>query len=154
MYEASAFMDFATELNGHVYLFLKSMEEPGEGALRLVVEVGGASADAKNVVVGDSTISGAHQISADESTPEYEIVFASYIAYAVRNESYASQDKQEVWQCKSFRVYSKSRFLDFVRSATFATAEYPGPFAHYSLVCQEHVVDIASTSHPEVRRLR
>lgn len=154
MCEATTSMNFATELNGYAYLFLKSIEELGEGVVRLTVEAGVENTEAKDIAIGGTVFSGLHQISASESTPEYEITFASYIAYAVRNESYASRDKQEVWQGKSFRVYSKSRFLDFVRSATFATAEYPGPFAHYSLGCQDHVIDIASTAQPEVRRVR
>jgi hypothetical protein len=152
--EAITSMDFARELNSHTYLFLRSIEEPGEGMLRLLVEAGVRSADAKDIEIAGSVISGVHRISADDSTAVYEVTFAGYIVYAVRNESYASRDEQEVWQGKSFRVYSKSRFLDFVGSATFASAEYPGPFAHYGLGCQDHILDIASTAQPEVRRLR
>ena len=147
-------MNFATELDDHAHLFLRSIGEPGEGVLRLLVEIGVERVTAKDIEIAGSLISGVHQTSADESTPAYEITFASYIVYAVRNESYALQDKQEVWQGKSFRVYSKSKFLDFVASATFASAEYPGPFAHYCLACEDHVVDIASIVQPEVRRLR
>ena len=142
------------DLDGHAYLFLNGIEEAGHNGLRLVVQVGALSADVKNIQIGGSVISGLRQVSVGESGPEYEITFASYIAYAVRNESYVSHDKEEAWAGKSFRVYSKSRFLDFVRSATFASPDYPGTFAHCSLVCQDHVVDIASVSQPKVERLR
>ncbi len=143
-----------TDLDSHAYLFLNSIEEAGHGGLRLVVQVGAESAETKNLHIGGSVISGLREVSVGESAPEYEITFASYIAYAVRNESYVLQDKEQAWVGKSFRVYSRSRFLDFVRSATFATPEYPGAFAHYSVVCQDHVVDIASASQPKVQRLR
>jgi len=146
--------DSTTDLNGQVYLFLNGIEEAGHNGLRLVIQVGAVSAEAENIQIGGSVISGLRQVSVGKSGPEYEITFASYIAYAIRNESYVLQDKEEAWVGKSFRVYSKSRFLDFVRSATLASPEYPGAFAHYSLVCQDHVVDIASVSQPKIERLR
>lgn len=146
--------DYVTELDGHAYLYLNAIEDAGHNVLRLVVRVGAEGTEAKSIAVGGTVISGLRQVAADESAPEYEITFVSYIAYAVRSESYTLRDKEEAWVGNSFRVYSKSRFLDFVRSATFASSEYPGPFAHYSLVCQDHVVDIASISQPKVNRLR
>lgn len=147
-------MDLINELDGQAYLFLNGIEEVGHGALRLVAEAGVVSMEAKDIKVGGTVVSGAREVSANALTPKYEIIFASYIAYAVRNESYVSQDKEESWMGKFLRVYSKSRFLDFVQRGTFASSEYPGPFAHYSLVCQDHVIDIATTAQPEVNRIR
>jgi len=147
-------MDLIKELDSQAYLFLNGIEEVGHCALRLVAEAGKVSIEAKDIKVGGTVISGGHKVSADSSTPKYEIIFGSYIAYAVRNESYVSQDEEEAWLGKSFRVYSKSRFLDFVQRGTFARSEYPGPFEHYSLVCQDHVIDIATTAQPEINRIR
>lgn len=147
-------MDLIKELDGQAYLFLNGIEEVGHGGLRLVAEAGAVSMEAMDIKVGGTVVSGAREVSANASAPKYEIIFASYIAYAVRNESYVSQDKEEAWIGNSFRVYSKSRFLDFVQRGTFASSEYPGPFAHYSLVCQDHVIDIATTRQPEVNRIR
>jgi hypothetical protein len=145
--------DSTTDLDSHAHLFLNAIEEAGHGGLRLVVQVGTLSAETKKIQIAGSVISSLRQVSVGDSGPGYEVTFADYIAYAVRNESYVLQDKEDAWAGKSFRIYSKSRFLDFVRSATFASPEYPGPFMHYSLVCQDHVVDIASVSQPKVERL-
>jgi len=146
--------DVTRELDSCDYLFLNAIEERGPDGLRLVVDVGKESPEATEIAIAGTIISGLHHVSAGESSLQYEIDFATYIAYAVRNESYVLRDEEQVWAGKSFRVYSKSKFLDFVRSATFATTEYPGPFAHYSLVCQDRVVDVASIAQPKVKRLR
>ena len=43
-------------------------------------------------------------------------------------------------------MYTRSQFLDYISRATLATLEYPGPFLHYGLPTDNHVVEVASTS--------
>ena len=43
------------------------------------------------------------------------------------NKAYGTNDDSEVSTGRHFRLYSKSRFLDYVAKATFASGEYPGP---------------------------
>ena len=74
-----------------------------------------------------------------------------YISYAVRNESYVHWGKDEQWQGNRFRVYARSKFLDFVANGTFATADYPGPFRHYEVLCVNHIIDVAAPESPLVR---
>lgn len=81
----------------------------------------------------------------------FEVIWPSYIGYAVRNESYTTWDKEEEWTGSSFRIYSKSKFLDFIANGTFASDEYPGPFRHYEIICCDQIIDIASQDQPIVR---
>lgn len=83
----------------------------------------------------------------------FRIRFAQYVAYSVRNESFASNAGDEVFEGRIARVYERSRFLEFVRATTLDHPTYPGPYKHYGLLCVEHVVDVASTRQPEVTLL-
>ncbi len=82
----------------------------------------------------------------------FEVVWQHYVAYSVRNESFVSPDEYEVSVGRRFRVYSKSRFLDFIGCATFATDEYPGPVQHIGVNCEDHIVDVVSKMDPQVKR--
>ena len=88
----------------------------------------------------------------DESR-RFEVVWDTYITYTVHNESYCYWDDSEKWAGKRLRVYSKSKFLEFVAAATFARDDYPAPFKHYQIVCGNHVIDVASEQAPVVTRL-
>ena len=81
----------------------------------------------------------------------FHLRWPTYIAYSVRNESYVTPDDYEDFEGRLFVKYSKSRYLDFVGSATFATSDYPGPFDHYGIYCLNHIIDVVSVSAPEIR---
>ena len=57
----------------------------------------------------------------------FAVFWRLYVGYTVLNESYASVDEEELGEGVRFRIYSKSRFIDFMSRATFASDEYPGP---------------------------
>jgi hypothetical protein len=93
-------------------------------------------------------------VDATDPDRRFEIRWSSYISYAVRSEHYCQWDKDEVWEGKHvFRVYTKSKFLDFVAAGTFATADFPGAFRHYQIQCLYPIIDVASMEAPRVRRL-
>ena len=74
------------------------------------------------------------------------------VAYSVLNESFASVDDEERYEGNRFRVYVKSRFIDYVSLASFACADYPGPTQHYAVVCENHVVNVISVVQPTIQR--
>jgi hypothetical protein len=143
-------MDFVDQINQHKYLFLADIGEPNDNVLRLVIEEARASDVAEDLVIGDVTIPETRRIISDDRCCAYEIVFGSYVAYSVRNESYTPEDKSEEFTGQLFRSYSKSRFRDYVSVATFATDDYPGKLIHYEVVCENHIVDIVSIEEPEI----
>lgn len=90
-------------------------------------------------------------IQDNDKFPLLKIEFNSYIGYAVRNESFTVWDDYEQFEGKIFRVYQRSRYLDFISKSTIATADYPGPFLHYGIAGLNHIVDIVSTEAPVVK---
>ena len=143
------------------WLFLRSLDEPEDNALRLVIEeaTAGAPTDAKAAAVAASLpelepiLQGARLITHSEGCRVFEVCWPSYIAYSVRNESYVANDKYEQSEGRLLVKYTKSRFLDYVGLGTFATSDYPGPFTHWGVICSNHIIDVVSTREPEVRVL-
>ena len=101
----------------------------------------------------ESILQGARVISHSEGCRVFEVCWPSYIAYSVRNESYVANDKYEQSAGRLLVKYTKSRFLEYVELGTFATSEYPGSFAHWGVICSNHIIDVVSTEEPEVRML-
>lgn len=149
--------DAISLLNQAKYFFLRHISEPGENSLRLVVEE--AIADrAETVSTPDPTsplgkiLKGASPIKSVEGCRVFELQWSRYVAYLVTEEDVGSggSDEDEVYTGKLFRVYTKSHFLDHLSRDTGGHIE---PILHYKLICQNHLVDVASYSPPDVRLL-
>jgi hypothetical protein len=149
-------LQFVAETNAEIdscnYLFLKGIDEPHHKGLRLVLQEGIVSPETDSIAVGGTQISG-HPVEITDSSRIFEIVWERYVAYSVRNESYVSNCEYEVSVGRRLQIYSRSRFLDYIRLATFATDEYPGPIQHIGIVCAHHIIDVVSTQDPRVTRL-
>ena len=61
---------------------------------------------------------------------------------------------EERYEGTRFRIYSKSHFIEYMGTATFASDQYPGPMQHYEVVCENHIIDVLSTEPPAIRRVR
>ena len=136
------------------FLFLREITELDDNGLRLLLQEGTVALETVSVKVGGAEISGCHRIESTSESRLFEVVWQRYVAYAVRNESFVSPDEYEISVGSRFRVYSRSSFLDFVRSATFVTDDYPGPIQHIAVTCEDDIVDVVSTKEPTVKRLR
>ena len=134
-------------LNESEYLDLAELGEPEQNSLRLVVLETKVSA---GPIAGSVAppIPGAEPIIHSTGCRVFEIEWDSYIAYSVRNESYSQNASGDQFEGKHFRVYSASRYLEFVAAATIASKIAPGPFRHWALVCLNHVVDVVSVDEP------
>lgn len=138
------------ELDACDYLFFAELLEPEENSLRLLVQEGLRAGEPQTLQVGSGSIEGVVPIDVTAESRTFELYWPHYISYAVRNESYCSWDQEEEWQGSSFRVYSCSKFLNFIADGTFASAEYPGLFRHYEVLCANHIIDIAAQEAPVV----
>lgn len=148
-------MNLIEQIDNHEYLYLTEIGEPDLNVLRIVIEEAKASrVETRTLEVGSAKISELRPIVSDESCQRYEIVFGSYVAYCVRNESYVVMDQSEVFTGRLFNVYSQSHFLDYVRAATIASDDYPGKFVHYGINCLDHILDVVSVDEPVVNVLR
>jgi len=88
------------------------------------------------------------QIYKDDQKPVVKITFDFYIAYSVLNESYVVQERYEKYKGTFFRLYKKSRYLDYISLGTIATSDYPGPFKHYGICALDHIIDVVSVEEP------
>lgn len=136
-------------------LFLEEIGEPADNALRLkLVEArpGGAPGpvDAEPDAVLRELLRTSTRIEHGPGCKIIELYWPSYVAYSVRNESYCVPDEYETFDGRLFLRYTRSRYLDFVASATFADAGYPGPFVHYGIFCLNHIIDVVSVTPPTV----
>ncbi|MGY1411267.1 MULTISPECIES: hypothetical protein [unclassified Luteimonas] len=141
------------EINSCKNLFLAEISEPETNSLRLLISEGRVSVHEETWDIAGVPLPGVRSIDVTAESKHFELIWSCYISYAIRDESYCSWDKEEDWVGSSFRVYSRSKFLDFVANGTFATSEYPGPFKHYEIVCLDHIIDVASEEAPTVRRI-
>lgn len=105
----------SAEIDSCNFLFLRQITELDHNGLRLVLEDGSARSDTTSIKVGNTEITGVHPVESTEYSRLFEIVWQSYLAYSVRNESFVEPDDYESAAGSRFRIYSKSRFLDFVR---------------------------------------
>ena len=136
------------------YLNLREIGEPEYNSLRLVVEEMRAGVVTEDLVIAGTNLGATRRIEHTEECRVFEIFWESYIAYSVVNESYATGDDSELSEGRRFRVYSKSRFLDYIRKETFADDRYPGPSKHICVSCENQLVNVISVSDPHIRLLK
>ena len=155
----AAFPQFE-ELNSCEYLFLRTISEPADNQLRLIIAEaspgGEVSVETRNALgLPDTLLRDARVIESTAGDRLFELTWSSYIAYSVRDESFVSADDYEILESgRLVCLYAKSHFLDYISKATFASAVYPGPYRHIGINCQNHIVDVISTADPEIRQLR
>jgi hypothetical protein len=134
------------------WIYLRQIGEPVDNSLRLVIDEAKAVGRQEDFEISPGmVISGSRSIEADETCRVFEVIWTSYVAYSVRNESFCAIDKDESWDGRLFCLYSKSNFLDYVARATFASADYPGPLRHWGINCLNHIVDVVSIVEPTVQ---
>jgi len=141
-----------TEIDSCHCLFLREITEPRENALRLVLEEAFVLPEEGTVTVAGVEIKGSHPVRSVQGSRLFEIIWDSYVAYSVRNESYVTRDESETFSGRYACTYSKSQFLDYVSRSTFARTEYPGPLQHTGFVSEWHIVDVISSVHPRISR--
>ena len=147
-------MNFFDLINQHRYLYLTGASEPKDNALKLVIAEAKLSDSRECIRIGSLELEDTAPIVVADTSSIYEIVFDQYIAFSIRNESYSQIDEEEEFEGRLACVYSKSKFLDYVRASTIASDDYPGPFKHYGFNCLNHIVDIVSATPPKIVELR
>lgn len=145
--------DALAALDACEYLFLSEIEELDSNGLRLVVTEGRRAGESEPIQAGGAVIPGGTRIDVTDESTAFEVVWNKYVAYSVMNESFAAVDEQERFTGNRIRLYSKSRFMDYVARASFACDEFPGPTQHTGVVCENHIVDVIAATKPVVQRL-
>ena len=142
-------------LNQTKYLLVREISEPVDNSLRIVVEE--AVADYTETVSNSYLArpfaeigTGASPIKPIEGCRTFELQWSRYVAYLVTEEIVGSggSNHDEVYTGNLLRVYTKSHFLEHLARDTGGHLE---PILHYKLICQNHLIDVASYNPPEVR---
>lgn len=123
-------------------IFFLGLTEPEENSLRLFFSRSITSSTPEPILIGDKNIGDGYTVTIDEKSPVIQIDFNSYVGYSVINESFTVWDDYEEFEGKAFRIYRRSRYLDFIGAGTIASEDYPGPFKHYGASCLNHIVDV------------
>jgi hypothetical protein len=128
-------------------IFLTDLCEPEDNSLRLVV------AEAKTLSVQAQVPGIASSLSPITITADsrrFEFVWEDYVAYLVRNESFALPEKG---QRGIFLERKSSAYLSFLEDTTFATAVVQRTMRHWELNCLNHCIDVASFDEPIIREI-
>lgn len=142
------------QLNLSKYLYLRSIDEPEENSLRLVLEEARSSDEAESVGICGVSLGPAHRIVHDGTCRVFEVVWDRYISYAVTNESYQIRADPTSFSGGRVRRYTRSAFLEYVARTTFASDDYPGKLEHIGVMCLSHGIDVISPDAPRVRLLK
>ena len=143
-------MNIVEQLNSHEYLYLDKLFEEVDLVLCILVDEakvqGGRPGALENASAYGAIVS-------DDTCRKYRIVFDNYAAYAVRDESYADSGNEEKFTGNLFRVYSESKFLDYVAGSMIAFEDITGPYKHYGIACLNHIIDVASSHEPSIEMI-
>jgi hypothetical protein len=152
------------EIGSCKYLYLEALTEPNVNELRIVLleAVAGSPVDADRVAseshlpVLRSLLEGSRKIEHLPGCRRFEVVWDTYIAYSIVNESYSNGEPHTsiaVGDRRRFVEYCSSHYLEYLTKAPFATVDYPGPYRHWALYCEDHTIDIASQGGPILREI-
>jgi len=137
------------------WIFLREIGEPSDNVLRLVIEEAKADDPPEDIeILPGKVIRGTRAVESDASCRAFELVWSSYVSYSVRNESFCTIDREELWEGRLLCLYSRSHFLDYVARATIASSDYPGPLRHWGVNCLNHIVDVVAVDDPQVREIK
>jgi hypothetical protein len=148
---------FTTDVNSCKYLYLSKIVEPSDNVLRIILDeaISGHTLSENQLADHDPEIrkllasQGTTSIEHSPGCRVFELIWPSYIGYSIRNESFALPETHE-GKGKLFVEYADSWYLDFIKSSTWATLDFPGPFKHWAIYCLNHAIDIVSVEEPTV----
>nr|WP_240492474.1 hypothetical protein [Bacillus badius] len=143
-------IDYRELMDWKGYVYLNTLLEPFENSLRILIDRCSISEESEGVHAG-KYITEISPLEVDNNLPIIQLDFDSYVSYTVTNESFTVMDDYEVYQGEVFRMYTKSRYLDFVKLGTIAEDIFSEEsFVHYQVPCLNHIIDIISYESPRI----
>jgi hypothetical protein len=100
----------------------------------------------------DTELGPAHPVNPDQSSSVFKVTWNSYVAFAVRNESY-SLPEEGAPIGYGLGTKAHSHFRTYVAASTFADDNYPGPLTHWFLNAERHCFDVIGTTAPAISKL-
>jgi hypothetical protein len=134
-------------------IFMVGIKEPYDNELKLLFSKSLTSETPETIALGNIELKDVYSINIDSESPLIQLKFERYIAYSIRNESFTAWDDYEEFEGRIFRIYRKSRYLDYIQLSTIASEDYPGPYKHYGIACLNHIIDVVSTEEPLINEI-
>lgn len=135
------------------YIFLSKLENDASFILtihisegRIQEESGVGAIESNNL---GSILEKAHPVKIRKGYNAFKIVFKDYTSFAVRNESYIISENDEDYSSR-LRVHQHSNFLNFISESTWLSSVDLESLIHYTVVCSDHIIDIATSSEPVI----
>jgi hypothetical protein len=148
-------MGYKDLMNQKRYFYLHSLVEPETNSLRIFIDRCKVSKQSEEIEIGKDIISDVHSIEVDEDLPIVQLDFDSYVSYSIINESFTVLDDYEIFEGNSFRIFKKSRYLDFINKGTIAKDVFSDEeYVHYEIVCLDHIIDVISFNEPNVTEIK
>lgn len=149
-------IQFGKPLNAKFAPYVMGIKDDINNALEITVALA-KSVKAAPITVNGKVIDVHSEILPDEENV-FRIVFQDYLIYQVRDESFSNYNKMERRQGDFFCLVENSQILNEIGSLTIAQrfdddTYFPGEWKHYAIMSQNHVIDIISTSKPDVVQL-
>ena len=143
-------MNIVEQLNSHKYIYLDRLFEVNDLELCILVDEAKVQEDE---TLSEGIFSSCAPIATDETCKKYRIIFRDYVAYSVRNESFTIWDDEEEFTGNLFRVFSRSKFLDYVAASTVNVEDTVGMYRHFEIACLNQIIDVASSREPQVEEI-
>lgn len=154
------FNSFIDEINQYKYIFLVSLQDNNDSQLHIQISISNVrpstqedNQDLINKIPKiKSIISNSNIIEMDKSTI-YDIYFQGYFSYNIRYESRILYEDYEISNLV-FRVYEKSKFLDYFIPNTILFDDENDKIKHYQICCEWQVIDIISNEPPTITKIK
>jgi hypothetical protein len=148
-------MNLIEQINFHKYLYLDKLVEIND--LELEVYFNEARVESKKENDSKSTNSTKFgSIISDVECRRYRVIFKNYITYSVINESFSFWDKEDIYDGKFFRKYTKSKFISYVKSVAspgYLEIMNAEKFHHIGICCLNQIIDVACLEGPIIEEL-
>ena len=141
-------MEPIEEINKSEWVFLEKAQVIENVDLELYFVIGKASEKPIQTIVGEG-----FPVDYNEQSTKYKVTFYNFIGHSIINESYENIDTSNEIKKNGFRVYKKSNFLNYVLKDTLATQVIDEEILHYFFFTQDHLINVASTTEPEMKKL-
>ncbi|MBP2644224.1 MAG: hypothetical protein H6Q67_2111 [Firmicutes bacterium] len=138
------------EINKFKTLFLEDVKEEDGHNLVLNFCIGSVSEAAEKLILDGVTMKDVRIITKDERV-RFEVVFPSYVAFDIMNESFSIPNDYDEFTGSKAREYTKSHYLEYIQNKTTASANWMRQLKHFGFCCEWQIIDVISKDKPEVR---
>lgn len=119
-------------------------------ALQIYIVEGIISAKPQQIQIAGVNLGEGYSTDVNETSRHFVIVFQDVIAYQVRNESYTTEEENEVRTQGVLCRYEHSHYLDYIRSSTLIDFLRGSSYTHFGLTLQDEIIDVVAEAEPRI----